>query len=190
MQQSTMRGSLLALLSISACSALSAGPRWSFKTPKAPSSKWSRPGVDDFGERIESAKTGVAGALAASVASVPVGFLLHLGDVAQWEFDTDQLALMGGLFGLVYRYAVREDENPMLRQGVVGAFALTRALSRVTVSDACLAVPLRCGPPLSYLDWDMLFQLGAGVVESGIAFGAAAYVVDYGAERGWLQRFK
>ena len=61
---------------------------------------------------------------------------------------------------------------------------------RVTVSDACLAVPLRCGPPLSYLDWDMLFQLGAGVVESGIAFGAAAYAVDYGAERGWLQRFK
>ena len=50
MQQSTMRGSLLALLSISACGALSAGPRWSFKTPKAPSSKWSRPGVDDFGE--------------------------------------------------------------------------------------------------------------------------------------------
>lgn len=168
-----MRGCLLALLSISACGALSAGPRWSFKTPKAPS-KWSRPGVDDFGERIESAKTGVAGALAASVASVPVGFLAHLGDVAQWEFDTDQLALMGGLFGLVYRYAVREDENPMLRQGVVGA----------------LAVPLRCGPPLSYLDWDMLFQLGAGVVESGIAFGAAAYAVDYGAERGWLQRFK
>ena len=188
MQQSTMRGCLLALLSISACSALSAGPRWSFKTPKAPS-KWSRPGVDDFGERIESLKTGVVAGLAAAVAGTPLGIVVDAGDVAQWEFDTDQLALMGGLFGLVFRYAVRGDENPQLRMGVVGAFALTRALARVRVSDACDAVPLRCGEPLGYLDYDMLVQIAGGVVESGVAFYAASLAVDYGAERGWLQRF-
>jgi len=36
-----------------------------------------------------------------------------------------RLSLMGALFGVVFRYAVREDANPQLRQGVVGAFALT-----------------------------------------------------------------
>jgi hypothetical protein len=31
--------------------------------------------------------------------------------------------------GIVYRYAVREDRNKELKDGVVGAFALTRAYS-------------------------------------------------------------
>ena len=59
------------------------------------------------------------GGLAASVAAAPVGLLFHATNIPQWEFDTDQLSLMGALFGLTYRYAVRTDANPMLRQGVV-----------------------------------------------------------------------
>ena len=57
------------------------------------------------------------------------------------------------------------------------------------MSDECLAVPLRCGPPLSYLDYVMLSQLVSGLLVSGVAFGAAAAAIDAGVARGWLKRF-
>ena len=57
------------------------------------------------------------------------------------------------------------------------------------VSSACLAVPLRCGPPLSYLDYAMLGQLVSGLLVSGVAFAAAAYAIDASVDRGWLKRF-
>ena len=166
------------------------GPRWSTSGKSTSSTpKWAGE-VDDFAERIESAKTAVAGGIASSVAAAPIGLLIHVDNVPQWEFNIDQLSLMGALFGLVYRYAVREDNNPQLRQGVVGAFALTRALSAVRVSDTCSPIPLSCGAPLSYLDYGMLWQLGTGLVESGVAFAAAAFFIDYGSEKGYLRRFK
>jgi len=112
---------------------------------------------------------------------------------AQWELAHDGLAVMLGLFGLVYRYgkselaraclrmrrcerraalvvhlghlgprvihththththtlpAVRQDPNPQLKQGVVGAFVITRALSMLQASEGCTALPLSCGAPL------------------------------------------
>ena len=62
-------------------------------------------------------------------------------------------------------------------------------MATVRVSDECLAVPLRCGPPLSYLDYAMLCQLVSGLVVSGVAFAAAAVAIDAGVDRGWLKRF-
>ena len=150
--------------------------------------KWSVD-VDEFAERIESAKAAVVGGLAASVAASPAEFLTHTNNIAQFEFDVDQISIAGALFGLVYRYAVRRDNNPQLRQGVVGAFAITRSVATVRVSSECLAVPLRCGPPLSYLDYAMVGQLLSGLLVSGVAFGAAAAAVDAGVDRGWLKRF-
>ena len=119
----------------------------------------------------------------------PAEFLTHTNNIAQFEFDVDQISIAGALFGLVYRYVVRRDNNPQLRQGVVGAFAITRTVATVRVSSECLAVPLRCGPPLSYLDYAMLGQLASGLIVSGVAFAAAAAAVDAGVDRGWLKRF-
>ena len=48
----------------------------------------------------------------------------------RWELQADGLALTLFLFGVVYRYAVRRDENPMLKQGVVGAFVVAFGLDR------------------------------------------------------------
>ena len=164
-------------------------PRRRHATPENDdNAKWSSD-VDEFAERIESAKAAVVGGLAASVAASPVEFLTHTNNIAQFEFDVDQISIMGALFGLVYRYAVRQDGNPQLRQGVVGAFTITRSVATVRVSSECLAVPLRCGPPLSYLDYAMLGQLASGLIVSGVAFGAAAAAIDAGVDRGWLKRF-
>ena len=56
-------------------------------------------------------------------------------------------------------------------------------MATVRVSSACLAVPLRCGPPLSYLDYAMLGQLASGLIVSGVAFGAAAAAIDANVEK-------
>jgi hypothetical protein len=106
-----------------------------------------------FLQRIESAKCLIIGAVAASVAGAPLLFLHDVwlqasssssSSLSQWEFDTDMAAVQGGLFAIVYRYCIREDENPQLNQGVIGAFVLTRTLGRITVPAACSALPLYC----------------------------------------------
>lgn len=56
-------------------------------------------------------------------------------------------------------------------------------------SDECTALPLSCGPPLGYFNWEMILRgLGAGV-ESAIAFGAAAAAIELAFEKGWVKRF-
>lgn len=44
--------------------------------------------------------------------------------------------LSGALFALTYRYAVRGDNNPQLKAGVVLAFSLVRGLAQVDVGSA------------------------------------------------------
>ena len=150
-------------------------------------SKWAdtTPVLDEAAERVESVKAGVLSAVAGSVAMAPLAvtvttawFPSNAFD-AQWELSHDGLAVMLGLFGLVYRYAVRKDPNPQLKQGVVGAFVITRTLAMLQASDDCTALPLSCGAPLGYFDWEMIATgLGAGA-ESAVAFAASAAAIEF-----------
>ena len=47
----------------------------------------------------------------------------------------------------VQQRQIREDDNPMLNQGVIGAFAIVRVLSKVQVPDYCTFAPLNCKFP-------------------------------------------
>ena len=95
----------------------------------------------DMAQRIESLKSVVLGALSGGIALTPVAYLHYVmfSDVpnsAQWEFTTDMSSLEAALFAIVYRYAVRaNDNNPMLNQGVVGAFVVVRTLANIQVTD-------------------------------------------------------
>lgn len=146
-----------------------------------------------FGQRIESIKTLAVGGLVGPIAILPLSalheFVLLPSTTAQWEFDNDAASLTAGLFAIVYRYAVRKDDNPQLQSGVVGAFVLTRTLARVQVPTYCLPIPLNCGDPLHYLDWNMLYQLGVNFVESYVLFGAAAAAVNYCFYRNIISKF-
>lgn len=172
------------------------------------SSSSSDPDADDekFGmaQRIASVQSLVVGALAGSIALAVPEFVhqtildsmldltpLGVGGMAQFEFDNDMGAVISGLFAIVYRYCIRLDgDREQLKQGVVGAFTLTRALSRITVPVAsCSSLPLSCGAPLGYLNWNMLFQIGVNGVESGIMFAATAAAIDYCMEKGWIKKF-
>jgi hypothetical protein len=53
--------------------------------------------------------------------------------------------------------AVRQDPNPQLKQGVVGAFVITRALAMLQASEDCSALPLSCGAPLGSAHLFFLF---------------------------------
>jgi hypothetical protein len=150
-----------------------------------------------FGQRIESAKTGIVGLLAGGIALAPVS-LLHDGllggdavqnGLAQWEFDTDMGSLECALFAIVYRYCIRQDLNPQLNQGVLGAFVLIRTLSKIQVPAYCTAAPLDCGSPLGYFDWSMLAQATLSAIESVVMFGAAAAAMNYCFEKGWITKF-
>ena len=145
-------------------------------------------------KRAESGKAGAVSLVAGTAGSLP--FLL-LGKAAQippgysdalWEFQADGLALMLLLFGVVYRYAVRADENPMLKQGVVGAFVITRAWARITPPATCGALPLSCGAPLGYLNWDMIGQGAYATVETAAACVAAAAAIEFAFTKGWISK--
>ena len=106
-----------------------------------------------FFQRIESVKCLVVGAVTGSIAQVPFALLhdflfipsmIDINGLSQLEFDTDAAALQSGLFAIVYRYCIRTDTNPQLQDGVVGAFAITRTLSRIVIPSYCTAIPLYC----------------------------------------------
>ena len=146
-----------------------------------------------FGQRVESVKCATIGGLSGSVASAPFAaihdVLLNGSPLGQWEFDTDAAAVEGALFAIVYRYCIRVDDNPQLNEGAIGAFVLVRTFSRLQIPSYCSAVPLDCGPPFGYLDWNVLSQLFTNGFESAILFGAAAYALDRAIEKGFVSKF-
>ena len=169
------------------CGVAGGGARAGAGRPRGPGAVQAR-----AADRLESAKAGAVAAVAGSLAALPAGLLLPGALSAQWEFDTDMQALSLALFGLVYRYAARPTGDPasdkMLGQGAVGAFALTRAMAGVRVGPQCSAVPLVCGPPLGYFDWDMLGQAAVRGTTAALAFGGAALALEAAMERGLVGR--
>ena len=143
--------------------------------------KWETLIEDENGEKLESVKAAVFSAVGGSLAVIPYalikGALLHFN--SEWEFNIDGLLILTApLFGITYRYAIRRDNNPNLKQGVIGAFVITRAVASVKVSDICTSIPLNCGPPFYLFTGDML---GTGLehfFEAGLCFGGSAYLME------------
>ncbi|NET00828.1 MAG: hypothetical protein F6K61_09695 [Sphaerospermopsis sp. SIO1G1] len=97
-------------------------------------------------ERLESLKAGIIGG-----GAVGVSFLLTtltnelllkqyfgLLDINEFQLFNLQLLLSAGiagcsgfLFGVTYRYIIREDKNSHLKSGAVLAFGLVRGLSQI-----------------------------------------------------------
>ena len=143
--------------------------------------KWETLIEDENGEKFESVKAAVFSAVGGSLAVIPYalikGALLHFN--SEWEFNVDGLLILTApLFGITYRYAIRRDNNPNLKQGVIGAFVITRAVASVKVSDICTSIPLNCGPPFYLFTGEML---GTGLehfFEAGLCFGGSAYLME------------
>ncbi|XHX80112.1 MAG: hypothetical protein RBJ76_09355 [Stenomitos frigidus ULC029] len=151
------------------------------------------PTETSLAERLESVKAGLVGALTAS--AIFGALLLAQGWVslrftqfAAGSPDADHLrlviggaiaALSGFLFGITYRYIIRQDQNPHLKSGAVLAFGLVRGLALVegTLHEPIALVPSTLLP---------LALLGA---ESLLLFAGTRLVLDSALASGWVKPF-
>ena len=83
------------------------------------------------------------------------------------------------MFGVVYRYAVRNDFASRPKQGTVLAFAVFRAFTLISLQASSLS---DLGTSAKML------QLLAGFGESAIAFWGAAWALEYCWNRGYARR--
>lgn len=88
------------------------------------------------------------------------------GDPVVWG----GLLFSGFLFGATYRYIVREDQNPHLQRGAVGAFALVRTLA------------------IAHQGEDGLHLAAIGL-ENFLIFGLSQQTLQWAIGAGWLLPF-
>lgn len=97
-------------------------------------------------ERIESLKAGLLGAGAFAIAEVMAfSCQIWIFQTLSWVGNVELIlqlaigAIAGFLFGVTYRYIIRDDRNSHLNDGAVLAFGLVRGLAsienRITVFD-------------------------------------------------------
>ncbi|MBD2082915.1 hypothetical protein [Leptolyngbya sp. FACHB-17] len=132
-------------------------------------------------ERVESLKAGVL-----SAGSVTLIFPLialfndflasrYASPVMNYWVSGAIVLFAGFLFGVTYRYIIREDQNSHLKSGAVLAFGLVRGLAQVELG---IATQSSWVPIVSF----------AG--ESIFLFAIARLVLDGGMAIGWIGRFK
>ncbi len=147
-----------------------------------------RPFTDE--DRIESLKAAVLAGIAAGIVAavlllahrVPsLGLGSALASIASGlsgsTFWISALiaGLSGGLFGITYRYAVRQDENSQLKAGVVLAFSLVRGLALVNVAAA-----------VSLQGW----PFAVAIAESLLMFTTAAASLELARQQRWIKAVK
>jgi len=137
-----------------------------------------------FAQKIESTKAAIAGFVTGATVQIPFSAVSTLaGDSvnkgAQFGVDTVIGGVEAALFGIVYRYCVREGEetNEQLGNGAAGAFAITRALSAVSGD-------------LDQLDLGLVSKLAFNGLESLVLFYAVKAALDLLADKGIVGRMK
>lgn len=133
-------------------------------------------------ERIESLKAGTLAALSVSLA---YGIVLLSNSLVLAELQVTNGVnflvrvaiawLSGFLFGVTYRYIIRDDSNPHLKTGAVFAFGLVRGLAQVDVG-------------LNFPNAFWSFVLMGG--ESLLLFAIARLTLDFAIRNSWVKPFK
>ena len=133
-------------------------------------------------ERLESLKAGGFAALAVFPAWVVItwshrGVGRSLADLALTETGQGLMSgaivlVAGFLFGITYRYVIRQDQNSHLKSGAVLAFGLVRGLAQVEGALTQTVAPL-----------SLVLMVG----ESLLLFAVAQWGLDGAIAQGWLQ---
>ena len=139
-------------------------------------------------ERIESLKAGTLSALSVTLVYIAIALGNDFLLLAQVDLLRDfeigininlfvrvaMAFLSGFLFGVTYRYIIRDDDNPHLKSGAVLAFGLVRGLALID-RDEHFA--------------DGFWLLGILVIESIIYFAIARFTLDWAISHNWLKPF-
>lgn len=137
-------------------------------------------------ERIESLKAGTLAALSFTLtySFITVGNSLVLAEsftplsALQVPTPLDLLIrlavawLSGFLFGVTYRYIIREDSNPHLKDGAVLAFGLVRGLAPVEGQQNLI---------------DAFWLVGVLGIETILCFLLARFTLDWAIHHGWIK---
>jgi hypothetical protein len=139
-------------------------------------------------ERVESVKAGIISALSVLITFtfmtfvnrfiLAIGFapLAGLQTVSVSGLLSGAIATIAGLlFGITYRYVIRQDQNSHLKSGAVLAFGLVRGLAQIDAGVANQGVLL----PFVVL-----------AIESVLLFAIARLVLDWTMTQGWLRPFR
>lgn len=139
-------------------------------------------------ERIESLKAGILAAFSLFLAygvvtlsnlvlakQFPVLVSLEISPGVNLLFSGAIACLSGFLFGVTYRYIIREDQNSHLQDGAVLAFGLVRGLAQVDV-----------GLTFHHSWW----TFGILAIESILLFAIARLTLDRAIYFGWVRPFK
>lgn len=130
------------------------------------------------GERIESIKAGILAAIAFacaySLTTLLNGLLFsHLfSSVSSFVLIArEAIALSSGfLFGVTYRYLIRYNENPHLKDGIIFAFALVRGLALGEIVE-------------SFTSLLMIIAM-----ESVFAFALTRFTLDFAFAKNWISK--
>ncbi len=149
--------------------------------------KRAKLGVSGFGggavishtERIESIKAGIVGASSLAIAETTI-VLLEILIIAEGQiFEPKSLlkiaiaTLSGFLFGVTYRYIVRNDRNSHLQDGAVLAFGLVRGLA--LAEGQLTTIEIR--------------SLALAILPSLVSFALARWILDLAIARKLIKPF-
>ncbi len=132
-------------------------------------------------ERLESLKAGILAGLSTGLMFVLLTGITRLilppeepVRIEIWLISAAIAGLSGFLFGVTFRYAIRTDDNPQLKLGVVFAFGLVRGLAEIEgrLNDLTDILPL-----------------GVVGIESLLLFGVAGGVLNWAIQQGWVKSF-
>ncbi len=129
-------------------------------------------------ERVESLKAGAVGASAIAPLSLLMVFTNHYLFPIQFPLNlvSSGIALFAGfLFGVTYRYIIREDENSHLKSGAVLAFGLVRGLGQIDIGISTKSA---------------LLPFAALAGESVLMFAIARLGLDIALRQNWVKPFK
>jgi hypothetical protein len=152
--------------------------------------------ADKEAERVETAKAGAAAAVGGAASSLP----LIISSFSSSTTALGALFSFGGagasafLFGLVYRYALRQDmSNTQLKGGVVAAFGLVRGIGQASqIILAALNGNSEGSSSTSASDSliDTLGSAAAAMGESILLFAFASVALEFAFQREWVKPFK
>jgi len=140
-------------------------------------------------ERLESLKAAIIAGLSFSLVFILVyilknllfkKFFSELDNTSivtlnwHWFASVGIAGFSGFLFGITYRYIIREDKNLQLKSGSVMAFGLVRGLAEIDMG---------LNHSLAILPLIML------VLESILEFAIAAFILDTAIKFGWVKAF-
>lgn len=140
-------------------------------------------------ERLESLKAGTISSLSLGVIFIITTLVNSLWLSKYWSilnYPSDHIVNLpivlsgviagfsGFLFGVTYRYIIRNDTNPHLRTGAVWAFGLIRGLTQIE---------------LGWNNTEIIFPSLIMAGESILWFAFASFILNLAISYGWLKSF-